>query len=81
MRRPRCSPRHDRHCSAAHARLVSEYRDARDAVIALRSSGTMVPAAYAYGANVAYYQLEGSDLYSAAPLPRFKDWLVGQRER
>lgn len=71
----RCSPRHARHCSAAHARLVAEYRDARDAIEALRESGSVVPASSGYGAPVAYYQLERGDFDAIAPRLTFKDWL------
>ncbi len=75
MRLP-CSPRHRRHCSPAHQRLVSDYRDARDAVLALRESDTLAPAAYGFGASVSFMQLEAEDKRAAAPLPTFKQWLI-----
>lgn len=79
MRRPRCSPKHLKHCSPAHADLVAGYRAARDSALAARESGGLVPSEFAYGAAVAYYQLEPSDLAAAAPVPTFKRWLIGHR--
>lgn len=75
-RRPTCSPRHRVHCSRAHVELVDGYRAARDAVLALRESGTVAPAGFGHGAQVSHYQLEGTD---RAPLPTFKAWLIDHR--
>lgn len=78
-RRPTCSPRHRVHCSRAHSELVDGYRAARDAVLALRESGQLVPAGFAHGAQVSHYQLEGHDEAAAAPLPTFKAWLIDHK--
>jgi len=75
-RRPSCSPAHRPWCSPAHAALVGAYRDARDAVLAVRESSTVVPATFAHGANLSAYQLEGADLQAAYPLPLFREWLL-----
>lgn len=69
----RCGPRHARHCSPAHADLVANYRDARDAVDALRESGTVV------GAGVACYQLEPADFRETVQSVTFKQWLIAHR--
>lgn len=66
-----CSPRHRRHCSRAHAALVCDYRDQRDAREALRESG-----APATVDGAAYYQLEDDDFDQLVPRVTFKDWLV-----
>ena len=71
-----CSPAHGRKCSPAHAALVSNYRDARDAILAVRESDMVVPAAYASHSMASAYQLEGADLEAAYPLPLFRDWLI-----
>ena len=67
-RRPTCSPRHRRWCSPAHAALVCEYRDARDAREALRESE-------------ACYQLERDDFTDRHPPILFRDWLVDHAHR
>lgn len=72
-----CSPRHRRFCSPAHAAVVGDYRDQRDARDFLRESGETVPADYAYGGDVAYYQLEQVDFDALVPKVTFKDWLIG----
>lgn len=71
-----CSPAHRRWCSADHAQLVGDYRDQRDARDALRESAETVPAAFAFGGDVAYYQLEDDDFNAAVPVVTFKDWLI-----
>lgn len=76
MSRRRCGPRHVKHCSPAHARLVSEYRDARDAVEALRESGQLVTAG---GTAVAWYQLERADQDQLLQPVTFKAWLQAHR--
>lgn len=76
-RRPRCSPRHARNCSHAHAALVAEYRDARDAQLALRESGVTAPASVTFGSSATYSQLEDDDFAAVVPPVRFKDWLLG----
>lgn len=71
-----CSRAHGKFCSPAHARLVGEYRDARDARDALRESGILAPAEFGFGAMVAYYQLEDDDFARACPPVLFREWLV-----
>lgn len=75
-----CSRSH-RSCSPAHAALVGEYRDARDARNAIRGSDAPVPAAFAHGARVTFMQLEDDDFDRAYPPVTFKDWLVGHVSR
>lgn len=72
----RCGPRHVKHCNPWHAQLVTEYRDARDAVEALRESGQLVTAG---GTAVAMYQLERGDFDQLHPVPTFKEWLQAHR--
>jgi hypothetical protein len=64
----RCSPRHRVHCSPAHAALVGEYRDARDARDMLRETGE-------------YMQMEDDDFDAAVPRVTFKAWLIGNAGR
>jgi hypothetical protein len=64
----RCSPRHRLHCSPGHARLVGDYRDARDARDMLRESGE-------------FMQMEDDDFAAAYPPVTFKAWLIGNAGR
>lgn len=78
-RRPSCSPRHRKHCSAYHAALVEDYRYARDARDALRESGTVVSSSYAAGAagaTVTAGALEDEEFAAAFPPILFRDWLI-----
>lgn len=58
---------------------MADYWAARDAVVALRESGTLVStshAAGADGAHVSAYALEDHEFRAAFPLPRLRDWMV-----
>lgn len=57
---------------------MADYWAARDAVLALRESGTVVSsslAAGAAGATVTAGALEDDEFREAFPLPRLKDWI------
>lgn len=59
--------------------LLAAYRDARDARLALRESGAIVPAgavAGTAGADVAYYQLSDEEFAALHPPVLWRDWLL-----